>query len=71
MTEQELKYLGDGYVGPDDWTETRKSISLDSTKFTSFELGLPDTIEKVIVTMGGRTVEFDVNNFMDMLESFK
>lgn len=56
---------------PDDWTETRKSISLDPIKLTSFQLGLPDTIEKVIVTMGGRTVEFDVNKFMDMLESFK
>ena len=56
---------------PEDWTETRESISLDPTKFTSFMLGLPDTIEKVTIKMGGRTVEFDVNAFMDMLESFK
>ena len=46
-------------------------LTLDETKLTTFKLGLPDTIEKVIVSMGGRTVEFDVNKFMDVLENFK
>jgi hypothetical protein len=44
---------------------------LNEKPLTSFMLGLPDTIEKVTIKMGGRTVEFDVNTFMDMLESFK
>lgn len=34
-------------------TEERKSISLDPMKITSFELDLPDTIEKVTIKMGG------------------
>lgn len=46
-------------------------LDLNETKFTSFNIDLPDTIEKVTISMGGRTVEFDVNKFMDMLESFK
>lgn len=55
-----------------DWTETRERILCEPEKPpTSFVLGLPDTIEKVTIKMGGRTVEFDVNKFMDMLESFK
>lgn len=57
-----------------DWSEVREPISFDPNemkKATTFNLGLPDTIEKVIITMGGRTIEFDVNKFMDMLESFK
>lgn len=56
-------------------TETREHILYDPNEEikppTSFILGLPDTIEKVTINMGGRTVEFDVNKFMDMLESFK
>lgn len=56
---------------PEDWTEAHEPIVLEPYKATSFELGLPDTIEKVTIKMGGRTVEFDVNTFMDMLESFK
>lgn len=54
-----------------DWTEKCPSITLDEPKITTFKLELPDTIEKVIVKMSGRTVEFDVNKFMDVLESFK
>lgn len=56
---------------PEDWIETREPLVYDPKPITRFELGLPDTIEKVIIKMGGRTVEFDVNKFMDMLESFK
>ena len=56
-----------------DWTEIREPIVFDpnETKFTTFKIELPDTIEKVTIKMGGRTVEFDVNKFMDVLESFK
>lgn len=56
---------------PKDWTEEHQSIALDGSKITTFKIDLPDTIEKVTIKMGGRTVEFDVNTFMDMLESFK
>lgn len=55
----------------EDWTEKYPSITLDGPKITTFKIDLPYTIEKVTIKMGGRTVEFDVNTFMDMLESFK
>lgn len=57
-----------------DNTEAGQPIGFDPNnilKITTFTLDLPDTIEKVIVKMGGRTVEFDVNTFMDILEKFK
>ena len=57
-----------------DWTEAREAIVFDPNEIkkpTTFMLGLPDTIEKVTIKMGGRTVEFDVNTFMNILESFK
>lgn len=57
-------------VMTDDYAP-KAQLTLDEIKLTTFKLGLPDTIEKVIVSMGGRTVEFDVNKFMDVLESFK
>lgn len=54
-----------------DWIEAREPFIYDPKPITTFKLDLPDTIEKVTIKMGGRTVEFDVNKFMDMLESFK
>ena len=57
-----------------DWTEIREPIVFDPNgikKPTTFMLGLPDTIEKVTIKIGGRIVELDVNKFMDMLENFK
>lgn len=60
-----------GRMKTPDWSEVREPISFDPNKITTFELRLPDTIEKVTIKMGGRTVEFDVNTFMNMLEGFK
>ena len=68
MTWEGLK---EGYVGLSDYIKGPIYDPNEIKPPTRFSLELPDTIKTVIIKMGGRTVEFDADKFMDVLENFK